>query len=670
MKIVFNPFTCQFDIAGDTTGGGGVTSVNGQTGAVSLDTDDIAEGSTNLYFTNARAQAASISQVITNGVTTKSPSEDAVFDALALKQSTTLADAHILVGNASNIATDVAMSGDISISNTGATAIVAGVIVNADINAAAAIDATKISDGSVSNAEFLFINSLTSNAQTQLDAKLSTTLADGKILVGNASNLAIAVTPSGDLTMTNTGDFQIASGVIVNADINASAAIDASKIADGTVSSAEFQFINTLTSNAQTQINGKLTTALTSAHIFVGNGSAVATDVAVSGDITLANTGEMQIATGVIVNADINASAAIDASKIADGTVSSAEFQFINSLTSNAQTQIDGKLSTTLADGKIYIGNGSNVATAVTPSGGLTITNAGVVSIAFTNSLGNASSEYFGSGATGSGIQQTVMGNAANGSSGTNNTIYGRASSGSTAGGDVIIGQSSSAGAGGGACGLGNNVTIGTGATGMGAVCNIQKDSVGMGSGTVCADTVTGRNIAVGKTATISGTSNNCLAIGTNALIPTGLTNVAVIGSDQTAYTEIYIGQGYTSTGLANIALQVTPRTGSNVAGGSLTVKSGNGTGTGGSGSIIFQTAPVAASSSTANTLTTVGQVTNAGVWTLGAASTTPTHIINGAVFTSGIATGTLLNTPTAGNPAGYLTVTINGTTSYIPFWQ
>lgn len=34
-----------------------VVSVNGQTGAVSLDTDDIAEGSTNQYFTNGRADA-------------------------------------------------------------------------------------------------------------------------------------------------------------------------------------------------------------------------------------------------------------------------------------------------------------------------------------------------------------------------------------------------------------------------------------------------------------------------------------------------------------------------------------------------------------------------------------------------------------------------------------
>jgi hypothetical protein len=62
-----------------------VVSVNGQTGVVSLDSDDIDEGTTNKYFSDALAQSAVITQVITNGVTDKAPSEDAVFDALALK---------------------------------------------------------------------------------------------------------------------------------------------------------------------------------------------------------------------------------------------------------------------------------------------------------------------------------------------------------------------------------------------------------------------------------------------------------------------------------------------------------------------------------------------------------------------------------------------------------
>jgi hypothetical protein len=65
-----------------------VKSVNGVlpvTNAVTIDTDDVLEGTTNLYFTDGRAQTAVITQTITNGVTDKSPSEDAVFDALALK---------------------------------------------------------------------------------------------------------------------------------------------------------------------------------------------------------------------------------------------------------------------------------------------------------------------------------------------------------------------------------------------------------------------------------------------------------------------------------------------------------------------------------------------------------------------------------------------------------
>lgn len=46
----------------------------------------------------------------------------------------------------------------------------------------------------------------------------------------------------------------------------------------------------------------------------------------------------------------------IDAAKIADGTVSNAEFQFINSLTSNAQTQINGKVPYSGANANVDLG--------------------------------------------------------------------------------------------------------------------------------------------------------------------------------------------------------------------------------------------------------------------------------------------------------------------------
>ena len=43
------------------------------------------------------------------------------------------------------------------------------------------IDATKIADGSVTSTEFQYINSLSSNAQTQLDAKQATIDASNRL---------------------------------------------------------------------------------------------------------------------------------------------------------------------------------------------------------------------------------------------------------------------------------------------------------------------------------------------------------------------------------------------------------------------------------------------------------------------------------------------------------
>jgi hypothetical protein len=107
-------------------------------------------------------------------------------------------------------------------------------IENADIKAGAAIDAAKIADGSVSNAEFQRLDGVTSPIQTQLDGKLGTTLNNGQIFVGNVSNVATAVTPSGDVTVSNTGDIQIVAGAISDTEVNASANIARTKLASGT----------------------------------------------------------------------------------------------------------------------------------------------------------------------------------------------------------------------------------------------------------------------------------------------------------------------------------------------------------------------------------------------------------------------------------------------------
>jgi hypothetical protein len=88
-------------------------------------------------------------------------------------------------------------------------------------------------------------------------APVWTGLLDGKIWMGNASNLPIAVTPSGDVTMSNAGVNAIASGVIVDADINASAAIAGSKLVAATGSVA-----GAVTTSAQTFAGDKTFTGV------------------------------------------------------------------------------------------------------------------------------------------------------------------------------------------------------------------------------------------------------------------------------------------------------------------------------------------------------------------------------------------------------------------------
>jgi hypothetical protein len=183
---------------------------------------------------------------------------------------------------------------------------------------------------------------------------------------------------------------------IENADIKASAGIDATKIADGSVSSTEFQYINSLSSNAQTQIDGKSPTAGNSSLVTVGT----------------IGTGTWQ---GTAI-ADGYLGTGINATKLADGTVTNAELQYINTLSSNAQTQLDAKQSTTLASAKLLVGNGSNVATAQTITGDIAIDNAGAttiqagaVDIAMINASGSAGATTF---LRGDGSWQTAGGGA------------------------------------------------------------------------------------------------------------------------------------------------------------------------------------------------------------------------------------------------------------------
>ncbi|KKK97436.1 hypothetical protein LCGC14_2652770, partial [marine sediment metagenome] len=169
--------------------------------------------------------------------------------AIDFSKLAALTSANILVGDGSAVATSVAMTGDIAIDNTGLTSITPDVIVNADVNSLAAIDFSKLA-----------------------------ALTSANILVGSGTNVVTSVAMSGDITISNLGVTSIGVNTIFNANVDATAAIDFSKLA-----------------------------ALTSTNILVGSGSNVATSVVMSGDTLIDNVGAVTAQSPIITGKTLKA---------------------------------------------------------------------------------------------------------------------------------------------------------------------------------------------------------------------------------------------------------------------------------------------------------------------------------------------------------------------------
>ncbi|MEA3370302.1 MAG: hypothetical protein U9Q40_03110 [Campylobacterota bacterium] len=118
---------------------------------------------------------------------------------------------------------------------------------------------------------------------------MTTTLADAKFLIGSGVNVATAYAISGDIGITNAGVASISAGVILNTDINSSAAIALSKlealtfnralVSDGSgkiivsaVTATEIGYLDGVTGNIKTQFDNLIdgTTTLTSVNIDAG----------------------------------------------------------------------------------------------------------------------------------------------------------------------------------------------------------------------------------------------------------------------------------------------------------------------------------------------------------------------------------------------------------------
>jgi hypothetical protein len=179
--------------------------------------------------------------------------------------------------------------------------------------------------------------SITGTLSSQTDLQ---TALDGKV----DENTAITGDTKTKITYDSKGL------VTAGADLSASdipSGIDASKISTGVISNAEFDYLNGLTDNIQTQFTGKQSTLVSGTNIKTVNSNSLlgSGDVAVQETLVSGTNIKTINSTSLLGSGNISVAPAtgIDATAIADGSVTSTEFQYINSLTSNAQTQIDSK---------------------------------------------------------------------------------------------------------------------------------------------------------------------------------------------------------------------------------------------------------------------------------------------------------------------------------------
>lgn len=228
-------------------------------------------------------------------------------------------------------------------------AITAGTILNAAINATAAIALSKlaavtasrllvsdasgfVSPSSVTSTEAGYLSGVTSAIQTQINAKLT---ANSAITAGTATKITYDI--NGLVT---------AGTPITAADLPS--AIDAVKIGAGAVSNTEFGYLDGVTSAIQTQIDakqatGNYVTALTGHVVATGPGSVAATIQ--SGVVTNAMIASAAgIAVNKLASQSVSKAVATDASGfLTTGTTSAVELSYLTGVTSAIQTQLGNK---------------------------------------------------------------------------------------------------------------------------------------------------------------------------------------------------------------------------------------------------------------------------------------------------------------------------------------
>ena len=198
-----------------------VQSVAGKTGSVSLDKSDVGLGN------------------VDNTSDADKPISTATQTALNAKQATLVSGTNIKTINGDSLlgSGDITISGgsgisdgdkgDITVSASGATWTIDNGVVT-DGKLASGIDAAKIADGTVSNAEFQYLGSVTSDIQTQLNSKQATI--------------------TGAATTIDTEDLTASRALVSDG---------SGKVAVSSVTSTELGYLSGVTSSVQTQITDR-----------------------------------------------------------------------------------------------------------------------------------------------------------------------------------------------------------------------------------------------------------------------------------------------------------------------------------------------------------------------------------------------------------------------------